>query len=961
MKRGRQGSDAKDYRRYGPAAAAMRKGHTFRDYRQARDQVTAESILEKAVEMNRFYSIGSGTRDGAASASAPSQVLLHNQEELALYRQRKRAEMEVKVTRGATAIGNWIKYARWEAQQGNFERMRSVLERSLPFHDMDPHLWRDYAELEALHGHVEEAREVLRRGVRLLPAAVDLWLKYALLEQAAGDSGERARRVFTEWTGFKDAPGCAFELYVLLEAQQLQLVQRRAPAPGTSSSPSTALTTVAAGAVPSTALSGSASSPLDNIRRIMTRYVETINTPASWLFFNRVERDVLGDAARGVAALKTALQVLPQEVLYGPVECRVPLALADAHSEMGNAEAARDVFHQLLSRVKEPNCAAEVLQRYRRFERRHARSAEDGEYVTFLEARKKYEETLAATPDDYDTALCLVVLLATEQQRLSRLTQAETKETKEEEEEEGQCASPEAAADALQSRLVSVLRDVAHRLPPPAELARSQQHAVLLSAFTQQAVQAYQQKETNSATSTPSDDAASASVLVKEARALLAGTIKQFPFERASCPRLWLDAAALEETVFDNTEQARRLLQAGFQVTKELALSQALLELEGRAYWRGVRQEAEAAAAAAAAAAGGGGEGPETTAAAAAASLLPGYLQRMRSAFQAAIKADPLDAQRWYRYAKWEEGDTSATGSTLKKKKKKNTTTASRPGANFLPPSTAAGRARALMLYRNCAATLAAEAAKPTVSLARRYALLQDVDETWGRAMAIERRQLRRLVRQLAAPAETGAGEETAAAREQHEAVRASAEALETICKDLLTDVVGGYRHEALAWALAARERAGAGVLSGHPPASLPDTLKPAMARLREACDAVVQCLYEEVGPAIHRITRSAAAEDEREEGKLRIRRLFRQQLERERADLLAALLAGTSGSYDDTTLATAWREALLGPLLSEWARYEATVGKSLVEVATAAAKGSAATAGAGGERRRTRLFAKKK
>lgn len=45
-------------------------------------------------------------------------------------------------------MGNWVKYAEWEASIGEFQRARSVFERALDVDFKHITLWLKYAEME---------------------------------------------------------------------------------------------------------------------------------------------------------------------------------------------------------------------------------------------------------------------------------------------------------------------------------------------------------------------------------------------------------------------------------------------------------------------------------------------------------------------------------------------------------------------------------------------------------------------------------------------------------------------------------------------------------------------------------------------------------------------------------------------------------------------------------------------
>lgn len=1089
MKRGR--NDASHFQHYGPAAAALRRGFVFRDTREAKKQIKVQDILRDAIEMHRFHSAAATgpqtvgeTRDESLGSSSSSQaLLLHSREELALYRQKKRIEMEAKVTRGRQAVGNWVKYARWESEQQNHARMRSVMERALAIHGLEANLWRDYAELEAANGFVEEARQVFSRAVKLLPASVDLWLKYALLEFTAG-SERRVREVFMKWTQTEsvDPPALAFELQVLLEvAIRPPLIrcvgegrEKRFPdaketnhenssltapsstalvplsSPSSSSASSSLALAVPTGGLHFTVPSGEREPLSEVCRKILRRLVEVRNTTDSWLFYALVESIVLLDTERGIKVLHTAMQVLPSAVLYGPVECRIPLALADACCRIGDIAGARQAYHELLMKVMDQKHTDMVLQQYRRFERLHATTVEDGENAAFLQAKEKYERMLSRfsrtggaiallmngtvevheekedakerqrkrqkkeknrkkgeekkikmkeeeeeeeevstsetnTPEtfDYDAALSLYVLLTQHQQHIQQGYQSRTEG---EDLEKNWYANKPLRMEEAQA--LEVLRQAVAALPSPTQFVRSQQHAALVSALANVVLQQHRSHPDKTHGMHPTT-ARIPEQVAQEARAALARTIQQFPFHAASGTALWLDAAMLEEEVFHNEDQARRLLQAGFEVTKAMVVLQALLDFECRAFSRAnAMAQAEEEM--------GVDTKKEDVRKEEIDRLTTEYLLRMRKAFQSGIKAAPLDASRWHLYAKWEEQQAFFPSSFLSKE--------------FLLNQNHC--ARAAILYRHCVSTITTEASKLSLSLSERYTLLQSVDATWAKLISLERRALRKSLKELQRFIASNTIETTAASTTMkadlfpssststsatalplsspllplQEVVRRNADTLHQVCLELLQNVAGGYHLEALAWALSYQTKGGSGVLSSFPPISLPDSLKPAIFRWAEACDAVVQCLSQEVAHAlvlcsplssrntyIHSAPTSGIVPSfanpvehnlDVEMSKQLIRETFQSLLQRERGELYRALIAGKEGSFEEIKMAKTWREALLGPILTEWAKYESVVGGDLSAVSTAAASGLAdgaipPTGSTTAPKRRGRLFQK--
>ena len=105
------------------------------------------------------------------------------------YREQQRKGFEDNLRRNRGAIGVWIKYARFEENQHDFARARSIYERAL---DVDPRcvpLWIRYSEMEMRCRNVNMARNVLDRAVTIQPRMDQFWYKYAYMEEMCGEIG----------------------------------------------------------------------------------------------------------------------------------------------------------------------------------------------------------------------------------------------------------------------------------------------------------------------------------------------------------------------------------------------------------------------------------------------------------------------------------------------------------------------------------------------------------------------------------------------------------------------------------------------------------------------------------------------------------------------------------------------------------------------------------------------------
>ncbi|PWA45011.1 crooked neck-like protein 1 [Artemisia annua] len=112
--------------------------------------------------------------------------------ELQEYRLRKRNEYENQVRRGNKNV--WVKYAKWEESQKDFERARS------------------YGDFEMRNKFLNHARNVFDRAVTLLPRVDKLWSKYIHMEKSLGNVAG-AQQIHERWlTWNPDRQACRTEV-----------------------------------------------------------------------------------------------------------------------------------------------------------------------------------------------------------------------------------------------------------------------------------------------------------------------------------------------------------------------------------------------------------------------------------------------------------------------------------------------------------------------------------------------------------------------------------------------------------------------------------------------------------------------------------------------------------------------------------------------------------------------------
>ncbi|PWZ21222.1 Crooked neck-like protein 1 [Zea mays] len=176
-------------------------------------QITAEQILREA-------------RERQEPEIRPPKQKITDPQELSEYRLRKRKEFEDVIRRVRWSVSAWVKYARWEEQQLDFARARSVYERPLDVAHRDHTLWLKYAEFEMRNRFVNHAGNVWDPAVSLLPRVDQLWYNYIHMEELLG-AVANARQVFERWMSWRpDTAG--WNSYIKFELRYGEVERARA-------------------------------------------------------------------------------------------------------------------------------------------------------------------------------------------------------------------------------------------------------------------------------------------------------------------------------------------------------------------------------------------------------------------------------------------------------------------------------------------------------------------------------------------------------------------------------------------------------------------------------------------------------------------------------------------------------------------------------------------------------------
>jgi len=304
-------------------------------------QITAEQLVREATE-----------RAGHELPESKQRIM--GQDELQSYRVRKRKEFEDQLRRQRHHMGQWVKYAQWEANQQEWRRTRSIFERALQVDFQSIPLWLKYVEFEMKNKFINSARNLFDRVIQLLPRVDQFWYKYAYMEELL-ENFAAARTVYERWMEWEPGHN-AWLQYVKFEERCKEF---------------------------------------DRARLIYERYV---SCHPSTLAFGRLCKfeEKYGNVDRARAGYEKCLEVLEDEV-----DQQYYLKFAGFEERMKELERARMIYRLALERVPKGE-ADELYRRYVTFEKQHG-DQDAIEDVVVNKRRFHYEELIKENPKHYDS------------------------------------------------------------------------------------------------------------------------------------------------------------------------------------------------------------------------------------------------------------------------------------------------------------------------------------------------------------------------------------------------------------------------------------------------------------------------------------------------------------------------------------------------------------------------------
>ncbi|KAF8341219.1 TPR-like protein [Cantharellus anzutake] len=308
-------------------------------------QITAEQLLREAQERQEV------------AFRAPKQRV-EDFEELDEYRGRKRKEFEERIRRTRGNIKEWTAYASWEANQGQYDRSRSVYERALDVDPRNVRLWLSYTEMELKSRNVQHARNHFDRAVTLLPRIDQLWYKYVYLEELL-QNVPGARQVFERWMKW-EPDDKAWQAYIKLEERYGEL---------------------------------------DRSSAIYERWVSVRPDPRVWVKWAKFEEE-RGNLEKCREVFQTALEYFGDDEQQVETAQAVFAAFAKMETRLKEYERARVIYKFALSRLPRSKSAS-LYAAYTKFEKQHGDRT--GVEATVLGKRRiQYEEEILQDPHNYD-------------------------------------------------------------------------------------------------------------------------------------------------------------------------------------------------------------------------------------------------------------------------------------------------------------------------------------------------------------------------------------------------------------------------------------------------------------------------------------------------------------------------------------------------------------------------------
>ena len=325
-------------------------------------QISAEQIIREASDRQEKHVMD-------------PVVKVHDAEEYQAHLRDRRKNFEDNIRYRRDDIGNWVKYAKFEEENKEFERARSVLERALEVEHRSSELWIRYAEFEMRNEFINHARNIFDRAVQILPRIDQLWYKYCYMEEMVGDM-PKCRAVWERWMKWMPDDN-AWTSYAKFETRCQQY---------------------------------------DRAEQVMRRYVNEYPSARAFLRFAKWAEFDLKKVPLAREIFEACLSELEPEEAY---QARVFKQFSSFEERHGEYDRARVIYKHAIKLLKlgagdsltaeeeeeltkyEKEKRDELYKSYVTFEKKHG-DRQGIEDVILTKQRGEYKKRLEKDPHDYD-------------------------------------------------------------------------------------------------------------------------------------------------------------------------------------------------------------------------------------------------------------------------------------------------------------------------------------------------------------------------------------------------------------------------------------------------------------------------------------------------------------------------------------------------------------------------------
>lgn len=309
-------------------------------------QVTSEQILEQSYANKQKTLV------------KPTQTI-QDLDELRSYQLIKRKEYEQQLNKNRLNFGQWLRYARWEAQENHdLIRARSIYERALDVNIQHIPFWVQYIQFELTYKAINHARNLLDRATTTLPRVNKLWFLYVQTEETLKNYSQ-VRNIFERWLSWHPEQS-AWKAYINFEKRHD-----------------------------------------GHVRQVYIRYVKNFKTQDCWLEWINFELDL----ADNIGNIRYIFELSVESLMKAkqPVDELIS-KWTNWETSLGEYQRGREIYRIMLDETNNLS-QDERIAIYSSFTKFEKLYGDSSTIAVSIATKKKiaFQQTLAQNPYDHDT------------------------------------------------------------------------------------------------------------------------------------------------------------------------------------------------------------------------------------------------------------------------------------------------------------------------------------------------------------------------------------------------------------------------------------------------------------------------------------------------------------------------------------------------------------------------------